>query len=141
MSDVTLRPATEGDCERVYAFNCSPRARAWSMDPRAIPYSAHEQWFARRLADTAAPMWIVEEDAVPVGVVRIDNGRISIALGEGTWGRGIGRRAVALACRCWGQAVTAEIHESNTASHSCFAASGFSRVGANGPFHLYRWSP
>ncbi len=143
-SFVTLRRADAGDRERVYSYNCSPAVRALSGNPGPVSSDEHERWFARRLADPASPMWIVEENGSPVGVLRIDAGaqaRISIALAPATHGRAIGRRALALACARWAAPITAEIHESNTASRACFTATGFRRVGKRDAFDLYLWSP
>lgn len=143
-AQVTLRRAGLADCERVFAYNVAPAARAMSGSPRTFSLAEHERWFAERLADPASRMWIVEDGGSPVGVVRVDAGnppRISIALDPSAQGRGIGRRAVALACARWAAPVRAEIHETNTASHACFVAAGFVRIGKRDVFDLYQWSP
>lgn len=146
-SEVTLRPAGPDDARRVYEYNCTPEVRALSGNPAPVSIDQHARWYARRLADPASPMWIVEENGEPVGVLRIDRHdhrdepRISIALAPAARGRAIGRRALVLACARWAAPVTAEIHESNAASRACFAACGFSRVGKRDAFDLYRWSP
>lgn len=143
-SQVTLRRAGLADRERVFAYNVAPATRALSGSPRTFSLSEHERWFAERLVDPATRMWIVEENGSPVGVVRVDGldpARISIALDPSAQGRGIGRRAVALACAQWASPVQAEIHEANVASHACFVACGFVRVGKRDVFDLYQWSP
>lgn len=143
-SFITLRPAAPDDRGRVFEYNCSPAVRALSGNPAPVSFEEHERWYARRVADPASPMWIVEENGAPVGVVRIDareEARISIALAPEARGRAIGRRAIALACAAWRAPVTAEIHESNAASRACFTASGFRRVGKRDAFDLYLWSP
>lgn len=142
--EVTLRPATLADRERVFAYNVAPATRAVSGSPRTFSLSEHERWFTERLADAVSRMWIVEDSGVPVGVVRIDAGdpaRISIALEPSAQGRNIGRRAVALACALWAAPIRAEIHEGNAASHACFVASGFVRIGKRDVFDLFQWSP
>lgn len=143
-STVTLRRAGLADCERVYAYNAAPATRAVSGSHEPFSFDDHQRWYAERLVDAHTQMWIIEENTRPVGVVRIDaraDARISIALAAEAQGRSIGRRAVALACQQWAQPVTAEVHESNAASHACFAASGFHRVGRRDMFDLYQWSP
>jgi RimJ/RimL family protein N-acetyltransferase len=143
-SYVTLRPAEPGDLARVFEYNCSPAVRALSGNPAPVSLEDHERWYARRIADRTSPMWIIEENGAPVGVVRIDvreQARISIALAPAAQGRAIGRRAITLACTAWYAPVTAEIHESNAASRACFMASGFRRVGKRDAFDLYLWSP
>jgi RimJ/RimL family protein N-acetyltransferase len=145
-SGVTLRRAMLGDCARVYAYNAAADVRALSGNPTPIPAGAHEVWFARRIADVGSPFWIVETDGVPAGSVRVDArdglaARISIALDSAVRGRGIGRRAIGLACAEWRGVLVAEIHESNAPSRACFAACGFAPMGKRDAFDVYQWSP
>lgn len=137
---IALRAATLADCDAVWRWNCAPDVRARSTHARAIPLAEHAAWYARRLA-VDDPMWVIERDGAAVGVVRIDRlaegaghaaraankstGRISIALGTEARGRGIGRRAIAEACRAWHRPVMAEILIDNLASRACFEACGF----------------
>lgn len=143
---VTLRRARMWDCERIYAYNGAPEVRALSATPGVIRLADHEAWFARRIADVGSPFWVVELDGEPVGSVRIDarsgtNARISIALDPCARGRGVGRRAILLACADWRGVVIAEIHESNAQSRACFTACGFTRMGKREAFDVYQWSP
>lgn len=145
-SGVTLRRAMLCDCERVYAYNSAADVRSRSGKPTPIVLGDHEVWFARRIADVSSPFWIVEHDGESVGSIRIDartgmNARISIALDSSARGRGIGRRAIVLACADWRGVVVAEIHESNAQSRACFTASGFTRMGKREAFDVYQWSP
>ena len=137
---IALRAASADDCERVYRWNFAPDVRAVSNDPRAITYEQHIAWYARRLASDA-PIWIVEDGGIPVGVLRIESFRISIALGPDARGRGIGRQAIAAACAVWARPVVAEIRADNAASRACFEACGFvSRDPSRNPL-IYEWSP
>jgi RimJ/RimL family protein N-acetyltransferase len=142
---ICLRTAALADCELVWMWNFAADVRAMSGDPTIIELSRHAAWYGRRIAETAAPMWIVEYTAppsggaagrgqaptveaarAPVGVVRIDaDGRMSIALGADARGRGIGKRAILAACAAWSRPVTAEIRHDNSASRACFEACGF----------------
>ncbi|HLL25762.1 MAG TPA: GNAT family N-acetyltransferase, partial [Kofleriaceae bacterium] len=82
MTSIRLRAARPTDAEHVWTWNAADDVRALSNDCRPIPLDEHLAWYARRIA-SPDPMWIVEEDGDPIGVVRIDNrggeGRISIA--------------------------------------------------------------
>ena len=142
---VALRPAGLADCERVYEYNFAADVRAVSGSQVAVPYTDHARWFARRIADPKSPIWIVEQTGEPVGTVRIDSleagGRISIALAAEARSRGIGRRAIELACATWGAAVIAEIHPSNVRSRSCFLACGFVPRGHHEPLDVFAWEP
>jgi RimJ/RimL family protein N-acetyltransferase len=127
---VALRDARPEDSARVWEWNFAPDVRARSLDQRTVTFAQHARWYADRVADLDAPIWIVEADGVACGIVRLDwrsdgAGRISIALAPGTRGRGIGRRAIALACEAWRRPVIAEIRADNLPSLRAFSACGF----------------
>jgi RimJ/RimL family protein N-acetyltransferase len=149
---LALRPARGDDSHRVWEWNFAPDVRLQSLDARAVGFDEHDRWWTKRLAADPActATWIVELDGSPVGVVRIDpiedagGDRISIALAPTMRRRGIGRRAIALACRRWARPIVAEIVDGNVASTTAFASAGFAlhatRTGTR-PIHVYRWSP
>jgi len=143
---VTLRKAVADDCEQVWAWNFAPEVRARSKRADAVAFLEHARWFARRLADGDAPIWIVEDCGAPVGVIRLDPigsglARISIAVAGDARGRGIGKAAVAAACVRWGQPILAEIFADNLASRACFEACGFRSVVACDGLLTYHWDP
>jgi spore coat polysaccharide biosynthesis protein SpsF len=145
---VTLRRARAGDRERVWEYNFAPDVRALSRDARAVTFAEHVRWYERRLARLGDPMWIVEEDRVAVGVVRLDRigeagdvARISIALAARARGRGIGRRAIAAACQAWNRPIVAEVLDGNAASRACFEACEFESVHERDGLVTYHWSP
>jgi RimJ/RimL family protein N-acetyltransferase len=140
-----LRPARLDDCERVWQWNFAAETRAMSRDPRIVELAAHAAWYTRRIAEPDAPVWIVEEDATPVGVVRLDRAdavaRISIAIAAEARGRGIGKRAITAACTAWHAPVVAEVLDHNTPSRACFEACGFVETARTDAVITYRWSP
>jgi len=142
---VTLRAAGPEDCERVWMYNFAPDTRAMSQRSEIVALVEHARWYARRLTDADAPMWIVEEWGAPVGVLRLDPRRettlISIALAAAARGRGIGRSAIAAVCLAWRRPIIAEIFADNYASRVCFEACGFREIGENDSYVTYRWSP
>jgi len=145
-SIVTLREADVGDCNRVWTWNNAPEVRASSRSPATIPLDTHRMWFAQRLTRTSCRMWIVEEDGIPAGVVRIDRitslaSAISVVVAPEARGRGLGRRAIALACTHWERPLLAEIHPTNVASQTCFASCGFVTAGMHEEFLRYLWLP
>ena len=135
---ISLRAATLADCERVFEWNFAPDVRAMSGDPTVVEFAHHAAWFAKRVVQPA--MWIVENDNCAVGVVRIDAGRISIALAASARGHGIGKQAIAAACAAWGGPVVAQVRNNNIASRACFEACGFVANGA-AEVVTYEWSP
>lgn len=147
---VALRRARAADCERVWAFNFAPDVRAVSGTAESVSPAQHAAWFAARLAEVDAPMWIIESEGEAIGVVRIDriagparSGRISIALDRAARGRGIGQAAITEATRAWAGPTLAEIHPDNVASRAAFEACGFALSGgpATGALLSYAWSP
>lgn len=147
---VALRLARSQDCEAIWRWNFAPEVRAQSLSGEAVAFIEHARWFARRLADGVAPIWVVEEYREGVGVVRIDppaqesvgrRARISIALAASARGRGIGRTAVAAACSAWRRPIVAEILADNAASRACFEACGFRAIAACDGLVFYHWDP
>ncbi|HEY0482207.1 MAG TPA: GNAT family N-acetyltransferase [Kofleriaceae bacterium] len=146
---VTLRRARRDDCEAIWRWNFAPEVRARSRRAEAVAFAEHERWFVRRLADAEAPIWVIDEDHQPVGVVRLDppgpggrgRARISIALAATARGRGLGKAAIAAACRAWHGPIIAEIFADNRASWSCFEACGFRAAGTDDDLLTYHWDP
>lgn len=133
---ISLRAAVLDDCEQVWLWNFAADVRALSNDPTIVELARHAAWFVHRISEGA--FWIILDDGQPVGNTRIDrDGRISIALGAQARGRGIGKRAIALACAAYGSPVIAQIREDNTRSRAAFEACGFVNNGGD----TYQWSP
>lgn len=140
---IALRAATLEDCERVWEWNFAPDVRAISNAPTVVKLDHHATWFATRL--DAGAFWIIEVAGFACGSVRIDGGRISIALAVSARGRGIGKQAIAAACATWAQPVTAQVREDNQPSRAAFEACGFV-VDQNASQHAdrvvtYQWRP
>jgi L-amino acid N-acyltransferase YncA len=143
---VALRSARSEDCEAIWRWNFAPDVRARSRRADAVAFIEHARWFARRLADGDAPIWVVEEYRHGVGVVRLDppeygRARISIALAEFARGRGIGRAAIAAVCRAWRRPIVAEIFVDHAASRACFEACGFRAIATCDGLMFYHWNP
>ncbi len=133
-----LRTATLEDCERVWQFNFAADVRSVSNDPTIVELARHASWYIHRLARGA--FWIIEHDELPVGTVRIDDGRISIAVAAAARGKGIGKRAIAAACALWAQPVIAQVRPDNRPSRAAFEAAGFVSTG-DAELVTYQWSP
>lgn len=143
--NVLLRPACEDDSERVWEWNFAPDVRARSVSTHFVTFAKHQVWFAKRLASADSPMWIIEENKLGVGVVRLDPSvgysKISIALTANARGRGVGKKAIAAACREWGKPIVAEIVPDNHASRVAFEACGFKKVATTPTLLSYKWTP
>lgn len=137
---VRLRDARLDDCERVWVWNNAPEVRAMSKDPRPIPFDGHAQWFRARI-ENRTPMWIIENNGAAVGVTRIEDGKISIALDRDVRGRGVGKTAIALAAHGWARPLVAEIMKTNLASRAAFEACGFTLHAETDVLATYHWKP
>lgn len=139
---ISLRAARLDDCERVWEWNFAADVRARSKSHATVTLADHARWYAARIA-SGSPMWIVEDAGRPVGVIRLDPTlgfcRVSIALAAEARGRGIGRRAIELACRQARNVVVAEILADNVPSRKCFESCGFVETDSRGDLVTYRY--
>jgi RimJ/RimL family protein N-acetyltransferase len=143
---VVLRRARPDDCEAIWRWNFAPDVRARSKTGTVPAFIDHARWFARRLAEDDAPIWVVEEHGQGIGVIRLDppehgRARISISLAALVRGRGIGRAAVAAVCHNWRRPIAAEILVDNAASRTCFEACGFRAIAICDGLVTYHWDP
>ncbi len=69
---VTLRLATEADCDAVWAWRNDPRNRQYSLDANEIPLQQHRDWFAKTLQLPQRQLLIAEDARGSVGVLRFD---------------------------------------------------------------------
>ena len=134
---VRLRRAEAADCAFVWNVNNEPSVRAQSIRSAPIPFEEHAAWFARKLADANALLWVAEAPEA-VGVVRCDRAaagaEISLALTPGARGRGLGAAMIAAASAAAAEAlgvsvVVALVRPENQASLRAFARAGFSHAG------------
>ncbi len=134
---VRLRGALLADSERVWVWRNDPETRAASLDPEAIPWEIHEEWFRQALHRHDRRLYIVVADGEDTGVVRLDvlgaEAEVSIHLAPEARYRGIG----ALALRAVvGEAfdglgltrVKGTIRPDNQPSLAAFAKAGFGLV-------------
>lgn len=143
---VRLRRATAADSRRVWAWRNDDVTRAQSISTDEVPWSTHEAWFERAMADPTRRLFIAEAKAGAVGVVRLDlaedEAEVNINLAPEARGHGFGprilKKAVAYAEAGLGLArVVARIKKGNAASLSAFEKAGFVQV-ADG--EVTRWT-
>jgi L-amino acid N-acyltransferase YncA len=143
---VTLRHALPGDCEQVWSWSYAPELRSRTKRALAVAFAEHARWFTRRLTDGCEPIWVIAEHGVPVGMIRLDTSatglsQITITLATGARGRGIGRAAVAAACRVWRRPIVAELFADDLAGRACFEACDFHSVVEADGLLTYYWDP
>jgi len=132
---VTLRRLAPEDIERTYRWQQHPDIRRYARDPRPPTWAEHTAWVTRELSDPGCVLDIVEHDATPAGVVRLDRieregadaaYEVSIYVAPELTGRGIGAAALKALRRMAPEAVlVAHVLPANTASHALFAAAGY----------------
>ena len=133
---VTLRAAREDDVAVIRALRNDADAIRFSTTPRPVSKPEHARWFAAALADPRMRLWVAEENAIPVGQVRVDldgdSGVLSIAVAAAARGRGLGQAMLRLALaeverQHLATTMTAATHPENTASVHVFERVGFKR--------------
>jgi len=154
-STVKLREATEGDCRLIWEWANDPEARRVSFSPEPIPWEDHVKWYAGKLQDKRAHLWVACDGAGrPIGQVRFDeqDGRavISISLNPEHRGRNLGSLVIWLACRRLFQntrihAIRALIKPDHAASVRAFVKAGFGQAGTavvnEQPAQVFELSP
>lgn len=135
---LALRRGRLDDADQLLAWANDAVTRAASFGRPVVGREAHVAWLADTLAREDRRLWVVEEEGLPIGQVRIDRdaegtGTISIGLAPGARGRGAGARvldaALAAAMAELGiRRFCAIVHEDNAASRRLFERAGFRLV-------------
>lgn len=140
--DVTARPATEADAERLLAWRNDPGTRTASRTTDAVTPADHRRWLAGVLADPDRLLLVVERGGIPVGTVRFDRvhaggvppelWEVSITLAPDARGRRLAVPVLAAGERVWRStagraALLAHVRPENAASLRLFEASGYRR--------------
>ncbi|HUT77593.1 MAG TPA: GNAT family N-acetyltransferase, partial [Polyangia bacterium] len=141
---VRLRPATPADRDFLFELRNDPSAYPLYGTPRPVEPAEHEAWLERALASAAHRLLVIEQEGRAVGQLRLDfdqsdsraseRAELSISLGAGARGAGLGRRAIAAgALLAWiregAGPIRAEIHPDNPGSLRAFGAVGFEPAG------------
>jgi UDP-2,4-diacetamido-2,4,6-trideoxy-beta-L-altropyranose hydrolase len=138
---LSLRPARPRDSEQLWLWRNDPISRRTSKTLDPVVWSDHAAWFSRVLADESTTTYLVQEASDPVAVVRFGRADgaalVSINVSPHARGRGIGKRALALACEAYerarpGTPLVAEVRPDNVASLSIFRAVGFTQGRGHG---------
>jgi RimJ/RimL family protein N-acetyltransferase len=137
---VTLRPAGEADCELVFGWANDPATRAMSFNTAAISHEEHLRWFRTSLQGARRLLFIAEDGAGPIGVVRLSidedephRAEIGINLAPERRGQGRARpvleRASVTAAERGLSRLVARIRPENSASQRAFEGAGYRLAG------------
>lgn len=133
---LTLRAVREDDVALIRALRNDADSVRFSTSARPVSEAEHARWFATPLADPRMRLWVAEENAIPVGQVRVDldgdTGVFSIVVAAAARGRGLGQAMLRLALaeverQDLATTMTAASHPENTASIHMFERVGFKR--------------
>ena len=154
LSRLQVRAATLADARDIWIWRNDPETRAHSGTRAPVAWEDHMAWLSARLRCSRCAIYIVQAlhreagPPTPVAVVRFDQSRdgpdcwtLSLNVRPDWRGRGIGREALAAACRALfethgHQVLRAEIHPRNIASIRVFSGIGFVRLDRSGPSGL-----
>lgn len=142
--ELTLRPVTMADAERLLAWRNDPVARQASRSSDVIDLETHCHWLERSLASDTRRLWIALANGIPIGTVRIDQGEVS----ELSWnvapeqrGKGYGKLMVRLAVAQSRGPLSAVIRSDNIASQRLALSLGFVLSSRDGEWLTYLRNP
>ena len=125
---VTLRAATDDDCQVVFDWANDPLARSMSFNSILIDWEEHQRWFAESLLSETRQLFIGMEGAERVGMVRLDQTKedfvVSLNVAPSVRGRGLGPQLLVAI-----EKLVAYIRPDNSPSVRCFEAVGYTLAG------------
>jgi UDP-4-amino-4,6-dideoxy-N-acetyl-beta-L-altrosamine N-acetyltransferase len=81
--DVTLRPITPEDRDRLLDWRNLPEIARWMYSDHRISPEEHARWFTHALSDPARCYWIIQLDGRPVGLANLYD--IALANRRAAW--------------------------------------------------------
>lgn len=151
MGPVDIRAATAEDAECFWYWANEPGVRTAAFDSNPIPWSTHQEWYRRKLAEENALLFVAEIEGLPVGQVRFDFGEksceweIDVSVAPESRGLGIGTEMLIKAVAAFRTAracatATAWVKKDNTASRKTFEKVGFAEIAARADAIKYRFA-
>jgi len=135
---VSLRPATEADCWRVFAWKNLPENVAISASRQPVTEAEHATWYAATISHLDRLLFIIEPSR---GMVRLDKAGgtawVSVYLEPEARAQRIGTKSIQIACQAASFAwpdlreIRAKVRSDNPASLRAFARAGFADTGEN----------
>ena len=135
MSEILLRPVTTEDADIILKWRNDAATRENSFSKDVISHEDHMKWFDKKMADENCFMYMLTDDGVPVGHIRIDKekniGEISYMTAPDKRGKGYGKLII---CECEKvlpdsiRVLVGIIIKENTPSGKCFIANGYTEI-------------
>ena len=139
MSEIKLRPVTKEDADIILEWRNDNESRENSFSKDIISHDDHMSWFDKKMADEKCHMYMLTDDDVPVGHIRIDRvndiGEISYMTAPDKRGMGYGRKIIAECEKVLPDGISVLIGmtlKDNEGSVKCFTANEYSEfTGGN----------
>ena len=137
MGKLHLRHACEADCELLWQWANDAVTRHNSFNTAKITLAEHKTWFSQMMINKNIKIYIMLEDDIPVGQVRLsfeNRWQISYSIAPAFRGHGYGYTLLQLAedkltsYGHVGEVLYAEVKKDNIASQRIFAKLGFKQV-------------
>lgn len=97
---LVLREAKETDMDLLYHWANDPDVRQNSFNSDSIPYKEHVSWFNNMMANTSVLQFIMMDEGVPVGQIRLtinnDEAEIGYSIDKEYRGKGYGHSILKL---------------------------------------------
>ena len=81
--NIYLRRADREDVELFFRWVNEPAVRENSFNTELIPWESHQKWFETALADDGVRIYVLMQDSIPVGQVRLvfeDSSDVDVAI-------------------------------------------------------------
>lgn len=125
-----LRKATLGDCDLIFSWANDEVVRENAFSKEPIEYSKHIEWFNKKINDDNVQIFIMSNDSIPVGQIRIDIcdsiATISYSIASVSRGNGYGKKIIGL--------LEDEINEANKGIKIILAKVKFSNLASQRVF-------
>ena len=139
--NIYLRRADREDVELFFRWVNEPAVRENSFNTDPIHWESHQKWFKKVLADDGVRIYVLMQDNLPVGQVRLvfedSKWQISYSIASAYRGQGYGKRILQLAENelisngHTGEKLFAEVKARNTASQRIFNSLGYAESESN----------
>lgn len=130
-----LRRATESDIDILYRWANDPEVRKNSFSTEHISYDTHKKWFSSMMIDKKVAQYILEDEDVAIGQIRIDlDGNIAeigYSVSSEFRYQGYGRKMLKLVVKEVEQSfpevtqLIAKVKPENAASNRLFESEGY----------------
>lgn len=135
MRGLYLRKAEYSDIELLFHWANDPAVRKYSFHTKPIPYEDHATWFHRMMEDDSVLQFIMMDDQVPVGQIRLnitgDEAEIGYSIAKEYRGKGYGNAIIELAAELVNKQfsqikkLVAKVRPDNAGSVRVFEKQGF----------------